>query len=188
MGSSVSIAAGKANLAPTKTGGIAPVVRGLQSLTSEFLKRNFPEDTYALIARLMGLRTKKTAENRITGARGFNENEVASLICSELGARYITALMDAIPEEQWPDWYRIHRPLMELADAEKLIAAARSKTAKAIRRTVDADDQVSAAIRRAQALSVQDPEFHSGTLAALGAIAGVFHRPMAAPARKGRVK
>lgn len=184
MTRSYASAATSANLVATKAGGTAPILRGLQSLTVEFLKESFPQNTYKLVERFFGFSSPKTAENRMTGARGFNEDEVVAIICSELGARYIAQLMDALPEDDRPEWYRIHAPLMELADAEKLIAAARSKTAKAIRRTVDADDSVSAAIRRAQSLSVQDPEFHSGTLAALGAVAGLLDRPVAAAGKR----
>lgn len=188
MSKGYAVAALDANLVSAKVEGIPNILGGTRNLTAEFLRTIFPEDAAKRVARFFGFKSERTAEHRLLATRGFDEEEIVGIICTRYGGRYLRAIMNALPAEQRPEWWLLIEPLMEIADAQKLIAAARSKTAKAIRRTVDADDQVTAAIRRAQAISVSDPEFHSGTLAALGAVAGLFHRPVAAPARKGRVK
>lgn len=186
MTTTVARSANVSSLRSAKLAGIPNILGGTRHVTSEFLKTIFSENTSAMVARFLGLESKRTAEHRLLKTRGYTEDELAGIICSHYGARYIKALMDALPENQRPDWYRVHEPLMELADAQKLQLVARSKTAKAIRRTVDADDELTAAIRRAQSISVQDPEFSSGTLDALGAMARVFAGTMAQA--KGRRK
>jgi hypothetical protein len=187
MATSVAFAAGKSNLKSAKVGGIANKAGGINSLTASFLKETFPQDLYASVARLLGLQSKRAAEHRVQETRKFSADDAAAILCSQLGGRYIKALMDALPAERRPDWYVVLEPLMDLADAKKLLLVARSKTAKAIRKTVDAEDELSATIRRAETFSVFDPEFAGPQLDALRSFGRAEHRPMA-QTKRGRRK
>ena len=120
----------------------------------------------------------KTAKRKLNFERGLTVEELGILIRSERGFEIVAAIMG----EARPAWWRLVVPLMDAADARKMQIAARRRLEKTIESAVDADQHLTAAIRRAEALQDQD---HAGPYAdALRSMGRVQDRPMA----KGKVK
>lgn len=166
------------NSVGAETGIVFPISGNIHELTTEFFKRAYPAKTWAGIANFLGL-SERVAKHRIAGTRGYSAEEILTIIFSEKGARYIAWLSRNIDENNKADWLQLHEPLMELADVERAQLVLRSRTAKVLRRTVDADDELTATIRRAEAAAIHDAEHTRPHLDALRAMGGVPHRTVA---------
>lgn len=132
-----------------------------------------------IFGRWIGV-SDKTAKRKLKLERRLTDDEIGKLIRSERGFEVLTAIMG----DAKPLWWRIVVPLMDAADARRMQIAARRRMKQTIESALDADQSLTAAIRRAEALSVQDEEHVSPHLDALRSMGGVQGRPMA----KGRVK
>lgn len=126
------------------------------SLILECLKEISPKKPWAVLMKTLGL-TPRTAKHRTDGDRKFSTDELARFLQSDDGFKFL----DAVMEDAQPMWWRICRPLMEVAETQKMQAAARRRLRRVIEGAVDADREISASISRAEAaLCVQDEEFY----------------------------
>lgn len=173
------------NQAGAETGIVFPISGNIHRLTTGFFKRSFPAKTWAGIANFLGL-SERVAKHRIAGTRDYSAEEILTIIFSEKGAHYIAWLARNVNETDKPDWLLIHEPLMELADAERLQLVARTKTAKILGRLIDADDELTATIRRAETASIHDPEHARPHLDALRSMGRASPRAMAAKVKRGK--
>lgn len=169
MRTASNIAGMKANRASavsgTKNAETGIVHRAIVSVINQLA----PRKAWAFVAEQLGLE-ERTAKHRIASTRQFSADEVGELLRSEDGFRYLAAIMSAAPN--MPLWFRICAPLMELADVQRMQLAARRRYEAAIRKTADADEQLTATLRRGQAaLMVQDEGFYSARLAPMGELA-----------------
>lgn len=125
-------------------------------LILECLKEISPKKPWALLMKTLGL-TPRTAKHRTDGDRKFSTDELALLLQSEDGFEFLVAVM----ADARPTWWRVCRPLMEVAETQKMQAAARRRLRRVIEGAVDADREISATIQRAEAaLCVQDEDFY----------------------------
>lgn len=111
----------------------------------------FPRDTAKALAAWLKV-SVDTARHRIKGEREFNLDEIATLLRDEHGFEILSALMERA--ERKPRWWQVCEPLMELADAERLVAEAQRRTRAAIRNREGVIDALETEIRRAQALAI----------------------------------
>lgn len=146
------------------------------------INKIFPDDTVKSLASWLDL-TWKTAKNRIQGAREFSLEEVAQLLHSEHGFEILSALMAQAPRV--PQWWRLCVPLMDLADAERMVVVVRKRTEAAIRNRDEVTDALETQIRRAQTLAIHGEEQAGIHADALRSLARPGHRMVAA---KGRVR
>lgn len=147
----------------TASGRIAEVFRGLS-----------PRKTWTEVALRLKL-CERSAKHRLAGTRYFSAEEIATLLRSEEGLSFLTALMaDAKP--RWWQLFQSHRALI---DARRSQAVARRQLQEAI----DADADLTAAIARADAF--QDEDFHRPHADALRS-ARSLSRSTVATATKGR--
>lgn len=163
------------NLADAETGIVFPITGDIHRLTTEFFKRSYPAKTWAGIANFLSL-SERAAKHRMANTRDYSAEEILTIIFSEKGARYIAWLARNVKENDKADWLQIHEPLMELADAERHQIVARTKTAKILGRLIDADDELTATIRRAEAAAIHDAEHSRPYRDALRSMAGVSDR------------
>lgn len=103
----------------------------------------------------------KTAKRKLNMERSLSVEELGVLLRSERGYE----ILDAVMGEARPKWWRLMIPLMDAANAHEMQLAARRRLKKTIEKALDADQYLTAAIQRAEALSDQD--FASGQLDAL---------------------
>jgi len=101
----------------------------------------------------------------MAGTREFAVDELAALLRSEHGFQFLVDVMaDAAPA-----WWRLCRPLMTAADAQRMQVAARRKIKQALEQVLDADSKLTTTIERGQAaLILQDEEFYGARLAPHG--------------------
>ncbi len=123
----------------------------------------------------------RTAKHRLAGDREFTLDEIEKLLHSEHGFRILSALMGRAPRP--PSWWSVCEPLMDLADAELLVAAIRERTNEANRKR-EAADALETEIRRAQTVAIHGSGPARAQAHALQSIAGNGGR-MVAPS-KGR--
>lgn len=121
------------------------------------------------------------AKKKIGGRRAFSASELALLIRTEEGFHFITAIMADTPA---PSWWRLCEPVMEAAEGRKMQIVARKRMARAVRAAIDADQDLSAAIVRAEAVAVQDEDHMRPHLDALRAMARVPRGPVASKSRR----
>lgn len=134
------------------------------------IRELFPRDTVKALAAWLKVSTD-TARHRIKGDREFSLDEVSSLLHSEHGFEILSALMTRAKRP--PRWWRVCMPLMDLADAERMVALARKRTKDAILSQQETTDALETEIRRAQALAIHDQEFAQPHTDALGTLARV---------------
>lgn len=103
----------------------------------------------------------------------LSADALAHLIRSEEGFEFLCAVM----ENHKPRWWRLVQPFMAIADAQAALRRAILKGAR------DAEQDHAAALARAAAHAVHDPQFTSPYLAALDATTGVSGRALAAPTK-----
>jgi hypothetical protein len=111
----------------------------------------FPKDTVKALAAWLKV-SVDTARHRIKGEREFNLDEIIKLLRDEHGFEILSALMSRA--ERKPRWWLVCEPLMELADAERLVAEAQRRTRAAIRNREGITDALETEIRRAQTLAI----------------------------------
>lgn len=130
-----------------------------------------------IFGRWLGV-TDKTAKRKLNLERSLSVEELGRLIRSERGFEIVAAVVgDARPE-----WWRVMSPLMDAADARKVQLAARRRLKQTIESALDADQHLTAAIQRAEALSDQDHA--SPQLDALRSMARVSNRAVAQKYRR----
>lgn len=105
--------------------------------------------------------SKKTAYRKMNLERALHVEELGLMLRSERGYE----VLDAIMGTAQPKWWRVMVPLMDAASARQMQVEARRRLKKTIEKALDADQYLTAAIQRAEALSDQD--FASGQLDAL---------------------
>jgi hypothetical protein len=132
------------------------------------------------LARLLGL-SNGAARKKLSGERALSTDEFIRLLHTPNGFQYLTAVM----ADSQVQWWRVCAPMMELAEVQAMQIKARRRLGRAIKGAIDADRQITDAVARADALLVQDEEFHRPHADAVRAMARVPHRPVAASA-KGR--
>jgi hypothetical protein len=157
----------------------------ISELIAECLKNIFHEKTWASVEKLLwpGQERERLAKHRLAATRDFTVDELATLLRSEHGFTILSAIMT----DARPGWWRLCMPLMQAADARKLQRQAQAKIARALKGALDADDDLSASIARAEAaFSVQDEEFMRPHLDGLRAQSGALHRAMASKTKGPR--
>lgn len=113
----------------------------------------FPKDTVKALATWLST-TVETARHRIKGNREFNLDEIVTLLHSEHGFEILCALMSRVKRP--PRWWRVCMPLMDLADAERMVAVVRKRTQDAIHNREETIDALETEIRRAQTVAIHD--------------------------------
>jgi len=109
------------------------------------------ENPAVIFGRWIGV-TDKTAKRKLNLERSLSVEELGVLIRSERGFEIVAAIVgDATPK-----WWRLMRPLMDAAEAREMQIAARRRLKQTIESALDADQHLTAAIQRAEALSDQD--------------------------------
>lgn len=93
----------------------------------------------------------RTAKHRLSCSREFTIDELETLLHSEHGFKILGALMERAGRK--PAWWNICEPLMELADAELLVAAIKARTSAVNSQREDVD-ALETEIRRAQAIAI----------------------------------
>lgn len=132
-------------------------------------------DAAVVFGRWLGI-SDKTAKRKLNLERGLSVEELGELIRSERGYE----ILDAVMGSARPAWWRLMVPLMDAANARQMQIAARRRLKKTIESALDADQHLTAAIQRAEALSDQD--FVSVQVDAMRSMGGVQNRALA----KGR--
>lgn len=123
----------------------------------------------------------RTAKHRLASSREFTLDEVEKLLHSEHGFEILAALMTRAKRP--PSWWRLCVPLMDLADAERMVAVVRKRTDAAIRDREEVVDALTTEIRRAQAAAIHSPEQAGVRLDALRSYAGADRRMVATKGR-----
>lgn len=183
MNKSNHIAVALANSGVDKVTPISSTSTPIQYVLVEFFRGLCDLKPWTKVVELLHL-SDDTAKNRIKSSRDFTTEELADLIRSDHGWDVICAIHRANPGPM-PKYFRLCSALMECADAQRLQAAARRKIRKVVDGAIDADQDLTAAIARADALLVHDEDFHRPGADALGAVARVS-RGAVAPATKRR--
>ena len=170
----------ESSFAKSGTDKTAPPSDGLapNQILINKIRELFPRDTVKALAAWLKVSTD-TARHRIKGDREFSLDEVSALLHSEHGFEILSALMTRAKRP--PRWWRVCMPLMDLADAERMVAVVRQRTQDAIHNRQEVTDALETEIRRAQAAAIHDQEFAQPRVDALGALARVV-----APQRSGR--
>lgn len=177
MGNVVSIAVGNAKSGAASLGPS----RSQSGAIIETLRKIFPEHARKVLAVTLGI-SFGAAKKKIEGDREISLDEFAVLLRTPKGFQYLTAVMS----DSTVQWWRLLAPMMEVAEVQAMQNNARRKLRKAVQGALDADADITAAIARAEALTVQDEEFHRQGADAIRAMAGLPNRAVAAPARKGQ--
>ncbi len=137
----------------------------------------FPQHARKTLARLLGI-SDGAAKKKIEGERGLSLDEFVTMLRTPEGFKYLTAAMS----DSTVQWWRICAPLMEVAEVQAMQLRARRRFSRAVKGALDADADLSASIARADALLVQDEDFHRPHADAVRAMARAPHRAVAAKA------
>ncbi len=132
------------------------------------IKDLFPRDTVKCLAAWLKISTE-TARHRIKGSREFSLDDVTELLRAEQGFEILKALMSRA--ERKPQWWLACEPLMDLADAEILVAEARRRKDAVIKKRTGVIDALETEIRRAQTLAIHGQEqagVHADALRSMG--------------------
>jgi hypothetical protein len=116
----------------------------------------FPRKTWLEIAGWFGL-SERGAKHRLAGSREFTAEELAIMLRSEHGLRFLSAVM----ADARPRWWVAFKSQAAITNARRHEAAAR----RSLQEAVDATADLSAAIARTEILPDQD--FHRGHVDAL---------------------
>jgi hypothetical protein len=142
-----------------------PLMRCAQSL---FTSKVAPE-----IAAIAGV-SVRAAERWIAGEREISTDALARLLRSEHGLQFLVAIMGEARPKWWTWFLRI--------GVVSRVLRRRQADMKLLREAMDADRDVTAAIARADALLIQDEDFHRPFADALRSVAGVPDRAVASAA------
>lgn len=170
----------------TNPGAANPGIKnaGTVSIQADLLqcvKTLFPHKAWAHLADFLGL-SERGAKHRLAGTRRFTADELCLLLQTDHGFKILTAAM----ADANPMWWRICRPLMEVAEVQQMQIKANRKLNKAIKDASDADRAIAATIGRADALLVQDEEFYRGHSRAVRHSAGVVDSAVEGPNQRRR--
>lgn len=148
------------------------------------LRDVFPVKAWSHVGALLGLE-ERAAKHRMAATREFTADEIAALLHQPFGFQVVAAIMSQARRP--PLWWRICKPLMELADLQQMQLNARRRLGRLLKGAVDADADLAATLARAEAaLSVQDEDFHRPSIDALGDVRRASHRAVAPAGRRGR--
>lgn len=169
---------GHTTFALANTGGAVSGHRNTQSGTIHDLivqtaRAISPAKTWAYLVSLTHV-TERVAKHRLAGSREFTVDELALMLRSERGIDYLVAIMGNAE----PRWWQGFKKQVAVADSIRMQRAARRKLQEAI----DADADLTTAIARA--VSFSDQDFHRPHVDALGSMARVPDRAVAAPTGK----
>jgi len=140
----------------------------------EAFKKIFPDHATKVLASIFKLSTGG-ARKKLDGDRAISLDEFAALLRTPHGFAYLTAIM----ADSEVRWWRICKPLMDVAEAQEMQIKARRKIARVMQGAIDADTDLSAARARAETLLVQDADFYSSHTDALRSMADVPDRSVA---------
>lgn len=175
MGTSLSIAGQSANrrAAEADPAGVhsGPIIAAFRKI--------FLHDARKTLARILGISTDG-AKNKLEGKRALSLDDFGRMLRTPEGFTYLTAMMS----DSTVQWWRICAPLMEVAEVQAMQLRARRKFQRAVKGALDADADLSASIARADALLVQDEDFHRPHVDAMRAMARLPDRALATA--KGR--
>lgn len=171
--------AGNANSASAVLGIKYAGTVSTNSLIVGCLKKIYGKKAWTALVDIFDFKERR-AKHRTGSSRKFKAEELAQFLQSEDGFEFLVAVM----ADARPTWWRVCRPLMEVAETQKMQAAARRRLRRVIEGAVDADREISATIQRAEAaLCVQDEDFYRPQFDAARNGAGPRDRAMAAPRR-----
>lgn len=154
-----------------KTGEKFPQIGETNSRVINRINEMYSEAA-VIFGRWLGI-SDKTAKRKLNLERGLSVEELGKLIRDEQGFEILQAVMG----DARPKWWRLMLPLMDAAQAREMQIAARRRLKQTIESALDADQHLTAAIQRAEALSDQD---HVSThLDALRSMARVQNRAVA---------
>jgi hypothetical protein len=128
----------------------------------ETLRKIFPEHARKVLAVTLGI-SFGAAKKKIEGDREISLDEFAVLLRTPKGFQYLTAVMS----DSTVQWWRLLAPMMEVAEVQAMQHRARRKLRNAVQGAMNADADITAAIARADALLVQDEDFHRDQSAAV---------------------
>jgi hypothetical protein len=155
----------------------------IQGIVLSFVKGLWPQKTWAALMGVLGV-GERVAKHRVAGTREFSADDMAHLLWQEDGFFLLAAVMDAAPRK--PMWWRLCRPLMQVADVERMQLAARKKLKAAVTEAIDDDHRLAGQVEGSRtAFALQDEEFYRPHLEAFVASARVQGRAVAAPKRRG---
>jgi hypothetical protein len=165
----------------SKTVGARPCTIAAQACTINesvirFVRDLAPQKTWAFLTGKLGI-CERTAKHRLAGNREFTADELAQLLWTEEGFYLFAAIMEAAPKK--PLWWRICRPLMDVADIERMQLHAKRRLQAAVTGALGNDAQLAAGIEAGRAaLAVQDPDFYVAHAQAVRAVTRPQGRPM----------
>src|SRR3990167_7690945 len=179
MSRTYTAAALRANL-PSEVGfGETRKTRGVFDAVIQVSRHLWPRKTAAEMA-IRAQVSSRSAENWLARKGDPNAEAFCALLHSEEGFEFLIAAM----ADAEPAWWRLIRALSDAAQAQKLQAVARRRLRRAVRGALDADQEITAAIARAEAAFVHDEEFYGPQIDALRAAARIPNRPLASPTRE----
>lgn len=167
MASISAAIAGKANLVGAETFTRSEQIGHANKAFTRAFRAVFPRKTWLAVSEKLAI-SERVAKHRLAGSREYSIQEAATMLQSEEGLTFLSALMaDATPR-----WWMAFKQQVAIKDARRLERAARRRLQEAI----DADADLTAAISRADSLLQGDEDFHRPQVDALRAIARVPHR------------
>lgn len=194
MGATILTIGRKANKDGANLGNGYAVLVSVSVLLANRLRGIAPRKTWAYLVHVLGL-GERAAKHRLaistdglTVSRDFTVDELAVLLRSEHGFQFLVDVM----ADAKPAWWKLCRPLMEAADAQRLQMAARKKIQQALEGALNADNDLTATIDRGQtALALRTTDCSGARLAPHGgphghrvAGYGLLPRPVAAAVKQ----
>jgi len=149
----------KANSGGPETRTISPRNVGANDLIVDCARTVFHGKTWAHLSAILGL-SERAAKSRLCREREFTADEIASLLRSEQGIRFLVALM----ADARPAWWTALLRMGMLGG----IARRRAADLRLLRRVANADRDSIASIPAA--LRIQDPEFVEPFIEAFDAV------------------
>lgn len=144
------------------------------------IKDIFSAKTVPALATLLGV-TIKTSRNRVERERKFTIDDLAALMHSDHGFEVVAAIMANAPRP--PQWWRICAPVMNAAEIRKMQMVAQRRIANALEDALDADQDLTAAIQRAELLAVRETNEPRQVVHEARPGDGLRDRVVAAPAK-----
>lgn len=167
-----------ANLSSVRVGVENHEAGNVSWIVRIILRDLFPRKTWARVVELLHV-SPRVAKHRLAGTREFTAGELAGLLRSEFGQRFLIAVM----ADAEPAWWRRLRSQLQITDARHYERLARRKIKEAVQH---ADDTVAALSRAETALCLQDEEFYGPQFSLVREVTGVQDSAMA-PTAKAKV-
>lgn len=162
--------------ANAKSGGAVSYTKRTQngSVTKSIVltfREIFPRKTWAAVADMLGLE-ERTAKHRLRGTRRFSDDEIAELLRSEDGLKFLAAIMG----DAKPRWWRGFLAHIAAGNARRAMRAQE----QLLREAISAVESVGSAVSQADAaLAFQDEDFMRPHVDAMRAVTRVPHSAMA---------